>query len=119
MCLFSFITYLIEHHNVEASGIHLIGYSLGAHLFGFVGKGIPGINRITGKYLFYPIRYCNIQLYFILGLDPAERNFEDDSKQRLSKSDARFVDVVHTNTAEDGYGLRDSVGKMWNQLTIY
>ncbi|XP_065218175.1 phospholipase A1-like isoform X2 [Planococcus citri] len=89
--LVDFITNLIEHHRVKASRIHLIGFSLGAHLFGIVGKGIPGIHRITG-------------------LDPARKYFENNTEHRLSKNDARYVDVVHTNTIDHGFGLPDSVG---------
>jgi dienelactone hydrolase len=32
------------------SAIHLIGFSLGAHLAAYIAKGIPGIGRLTGKY---------------------------------------------------------------------
>jgi dienelactone hydrolase len=32
------------------SGIHLIGFSLGAQLAAYVAKAIPGIGRLTGKY---------------------------------------------------------------------
>jgi thioesterase domain-containing protein len=32
------------------SEIHLIGYSLGAHLAAYVAKAIPAIGRLTGKY---------------------------------------------------------------------
>ena len=31
------------------SAIHLIGFSLGAHLAAYVAKAIPGIGRLTGK----------------------------------------------------------------------
>jgi acetyl esterase/lipase len=33
------------------SNIHLIGFSLGAHFAAYVAKAIPGIGRITGKYI--------------------------------------------------------------------
>ena len=34
----------------DPSEIHLIGFSLGAHLAAYVAKAIPGIGRLTGKY---------------------------------------------------------------------
>ena len=61
--------------------IHVIGHSLGAHLSGHIGRnsGVK-IGRITG-------------------LDPA-RPYFDKPKMRLSKNDADFVDVIHTNSGE-------------------
>jgi len=32
------------------SAIHLIGFSLGAHVAAYVAKAVPGIGRLTGKY---------------------------------------------------------------------
>jgi dienelactone hydrolase len=33
------------------SEIHLIGFSLGGHLASYIAKAIPGIGRLTGKYI--------------------------------------------------------------------
>lgn len=58
-----------------------VGHSLGAHLMGFAGKCSQSFDRITG-------------------LDPAGPNFETElTPSRLTASDAKFVDVIHT----DGY----------------
>jgi hypothetical protein len=64
-----------------------IGHSLGAHLIGFAGKcSMRSFDRITG-------------------LDPAGPEFERDgataalNSARLDPTDAKFVDVIHT----DGY----------------
>ncbi|XP_076847508.1 lipoprotein lipase [Brachyhypopomus gauderio] len=61
--------------------LHVLGYSLGAHVAGIAGN-LSGnkVNRITG-------------------LDPAGPTFEHaDRPRRLSNDDAEFVDVLHTNT---------------------
>ena len=64
--------------------IHVIGHSLGAHLSGHIGRnsGVK-IGRITG-------------------LDPARPYFDKPKmrRKRLSKNDADFVDVIHTNSGE-------------------
>uniref|UniRef100_A0A4W4HP93 Lipoprotein lipase n=1 Tax=Electrophorus electricus TaxID=8005 RepID=A0A4W4HP93_ELEEL len=61
--------------------LHILGYSLGAHVAGIAGNLTNNkVNRITG-------------------LDPAGPTFEHaDRLKRLSDDDAEFVDVLHTNT---------------------
>ncbi|KAG5286566.1 hypothetical protein AALO_G00016300 [Alosa alosa] len=61
--------------------LHLLGYSLGAHVAGVAGNLMNHkVNRITG-------------------LDPAGPRFENaEDVRRLSPDDANFVDVLHTNT---------------------
>ncbi|XP_062844223.1 lipoprotein lipase [Trichomycterus rosablanca] len=61
--------------------LHVLGYSLGAHVAGIAGNLTNNkVNRITG-------------------LDPAGPTFEHaDRPKRLSPDDANFVDVLHTNT---------------------
>ncbi|CAL8320670.1 unnamed protein product [Arctogadus glacialis] len=65
----------------DLSKLHLLGFSLGAHVAGVAGNlAYSKVNRITG-------------------MDPAGPHFEyADELRRLSPDDASFVDVVHTNT---------------------
>lgn len=75
-----FLYYLDQLFRLDLSRFHLVGHSLGAHIAGFVGADNEGrIARITG-------------------LDPAGPIFvELNASMRLDPTDARFVDVLHTN----------------------
>merc|ERR1712080_192708 len=76
---------LLTQVGVDLSSIHLIGHSLGAHVVGFIGKevqsmGLGKVDRITG-------------------LDPAKPFFElATPRDRIDRSDAQFVDIIHTNS---------------------
>lgn len=61
--------------------IYIVGHSLGAHIAGFTGQDLGGkVGRITG-------------------LDPAGPQFDNlEPKFRLDKTDAKLVDVLHTNS---------------------
>ncbi|PVD19843.1 hypothetical protein C0Q70_20336 [Pomacea canaliculata] len=78
-----------------ASSFHIIGHSLGSHIAGYAGEKVHGMGRITG-------------------LDPAAPLFETYSERvRLDKSDAAFVDVIHTDAQplhEAGVGIRNTLG---------
>lgn len=75
-----FLYYLDHMFDIDLDKFHLVGHSLGAHIAGFVGSDNEGrIARITG-------------------LDPAGPIFvELNASMRLDQTDAKFVDVVHTN----------------------
>ncbi|XP_053743049.1 lipoprotein lipase [Synchiropus splendidus] len=76
-----FIIWLQKEQNLRWESIHLLGYSLGAHVAGIAGALTQNrISRITG-------------------LDPAGPGFENaEDQSTLSRDDAQFVDVLHTNT---------------------
>lgn len=38
------------HKGLDLSRVHVIGFSLGAHVSGFAGSELPGLRRITGLF---------------------------------------------------------------------
>ncbi|XP_058379362.1 lipase member I isoform X4 [Diceros bicornis minor] len=78
-------------HGASLDNFHFIGVSLGAHISGFVGKLFQG------------------QLGRITGLDPAGPKFSGKpSNGRLDYTDAKFVDVIHSDT--NGLGIKEPLG---------
>lgn len=66
-------------------GLTFVGHSLGAHICGFVGQDLwgPGARPRLGR---------------VIALDPAGPSFDRyDESERLDPSDARLVEVIHTN----------------------
>ncbi|XP_025025769.1 pancreatic triacylglycerol lipase-like isoform X2 [Python bivittatus] len=93
-----FINILKEKYGYSPSMVHFIGHSLGAHAAAELGRRIKGIRRITG-------------------LDPAQPYFQGTPPEiRLDKSDAEFVDVIHTDSAPIipylGFGMSQAVGHL-------
>lgn len=89
------IHFLRDSRGAEAGDFHLIGHSLGSHIAGLVGHGVPHLGRISA-------------------LDPAGPRFYDAPlEERLDPSDAQFVDAIHTDAGSgliDGLGMRMQVG---------
>lgn len=91
-----FVTWIQKALQLPWERIHLLGYSLGAHVAGIAGDLTDHkISRITG-------------------LDPAGPTFEHaDDQNTLSRGDAQFVDVLHTNTRgspDRSIGIQRAVG---------
>ncbi|XP_016845667.1 pancreatic lipase-related protein 2 isoform X2 [Nasonia vitripennis] len=80
--------------------IHFIGYSLGAHVVGQAAERL----RVEE----------NLLIDRITALDPSEPCFEDaNNPLRLSKNNAKFVDVIHTDGARytnEAFGLLEPIG---------
>ncbi|KAJ8041016.1 Pancreatic triacylglycerol lipase [Holothuria leucospilota] len=95
-----FIGFLYDYTGVDPSQIHLIGHSLGSHVAGYAGQDFPGIGRIT-----------DLLRFLHLALDAAGPSFEGTEEGcRLDKSDAMFVDAVHTDSAANGAGISQTIG---------
>lgn len=70
---------------LHPDNVTLIGFSLGAHVVGFAGRHFH--------------RNTSMLLGRITGLDPAGMLFEGTNVS-LSRHDAKFVDVIHTNMGD-------------------
>ncbi|PSN46485.1 Pancreatic lipase-related protein 2 [Blattella germanica] len=84
-----FLQYL-HSRGLHIHNFHIIGFSLGAEVAGF-----------TGQYLSIS---TGMKLARITGLDPAYPLFNYANKGlRLSREDAHFVDVIHTDSGIFGH----------------
>ncbi|KAJ8038969.1 Lipase member I [Holothuria leucospilota] len=75
--------------------IHFCGHSLGSHTSGYAGEALKAKGKTLPR---------------ITGLDPAGPGFnnENDARCRLDKTDATFVDNIHTD--DDMYGTSTEMG---------
>ena len=96
----------------------MIGFSLGAHVAGFAGNQLKNLSRITGNKTNQKLREIInlpfLRFTFFLGLDPAGPLFEGyDPTVRLDKSDADYVDIIHSNGESlivGGFGAWEPLG---------
>lgn len=93
-----FLEKIVKDAKIRPDNITLIGFSMGAQVMGFAGRHFKN--------------YTNTTLGRISGLDPAGWLYEN-SNATLTKSDATYVDVIHTNAGsitQFRIGLNESVG---------
>lgn len=87
---------------VKWNHLYFIGHSLGAQISGQTSHVLKSRNS------FWTIER-------ITGMDPAKPCFvsEADPVFKLSKDDAEFVDIIHTQvgtTKTNGFGMGESIG---------
>ncbi|CAH1155851.1 unnamed protein product [Phaedon cochleariae] len=87
---------------LDARNIHLIGFSLGAHVCGTASESLKEKGYLLGR---------------ITGLDAASplfrNNYLREKYKKLDRSDATFVDAIHTDSSPfvtDGFGIWDPIG---------
>lgn len=83
LCVAQLVKYIARHpRGIPPDRMHLIGYSVGAHLAGLVSNHLKPEDGKLGR---------------ITGLDPTIFFYSTTNSSRdLDKSDAHFVDVLHT-----------------------
>jgi len=80
-----FLRRMFNKTDLRPSNVHLIGFSLGAHLMGHIGRDV--------------FTHTGVKVKRITALDPAGPLFEDSVKDfRLDPSDGMFVDAIHTDS---------------------
>ncbi|CAH0407810.1 unnamed protein product [Chilo suppressalis] len=104
--LIGVMTAHLIHNIYEVLGLsnvdnfHFIGHSLGAHLAGYCGHALQ--------------KKFNLKLGRITGLDPAAPYFSKTvTMVRLDRSDAKYVDIIHTNAMPlymSGLGISEPIG---------
>ncbi|XP_032675759.1 pancreatic triacylglycerol lipase-like [Odontomachus brunneus] len=87
---------------ISPVNIHVIGFSLGAHVAGCASEVLKNKNLLLGR---------------ITGLDPASPFFRHhlfrEKSRKLDATDASLVDVIHTDGSQvftDGFGLLKPIG---------
>ncbi|XP_034185022.1 pancreatic triacylglycerol lipase isoform X1 [Osmia lignaria lignaria] len=90
------------HLGTLPKNIHIIGFSLGAHVAGCASEILKKRNILLGR---------------ITGLDPASPFFRNhlfrEKSRKLDATDAQLVDIIHTDGSEDfadGFGLLKPLG---------
>ncbi|XP_023240645.1 pancreatic lipase-related protein 2-like [Centruroides sculpturatus] len=93
----AFVQYMKKAYRYSPEMIHLIGFSMGCQIAGYVGERIANIGRITG-------------------LDPCRLDFDHSHPVvRLDPTDALFVDVIHTDSSVTSWtkrGITHDVGHL-------
>ncbi|KAJ6636194.1 Pancreatic triacylglycerol lipase [Pseudolycoriella hygida] len=78
---------------LDISRFHVIGFSLGAHVSSHIAR---------------TLRHASYTIPRITGLDPALPLFYQKNTKQLTKKDAKFVDIIHTDGGV--FGVKVSAG---------
>lgn len=89
----TFITFLVKDLGLRGEDLHIVGHSLGAHIAGLSALHVEAEDFTIGR---------------ITGLDPAGPLFGGGPEDRLDKTHAAFVDVIHT--CDNVFGYHDPIG---------
>ena len=80
-----FVGRLITDRQLDPDRVLVIGYSLGAQAAGHLGRTVANVTES--------------KVAKITGLEPAKPWFDQqDPSVRIGKDDAKFVEIVHTNS---------------------
>ncbi|XP_018332492.1 hepatic triacylglycerol lipase [Agrilus planipennis] len=85
--LAKFLEFYDKTGEIPIRNVHLIGFSLGSHIAGCAAKRLKKGLRISR----------------ITGLDPAFPLYSSKSTNRLKRTDADYVDVIHTDAGILGF----------------
>ncbi|XP_053611599.1 phospholipase A1-like [Plodia interpunctella] len=94
------IKFLNQETGASFDNMHLIGHSLGAHVVGNAGREVE---NITGA-----------KVARVTGLDPAGPLWSDNPN-KIAKTDAKYVEAIHTNGGPFGLGTL----KEWGAANFY
>ncbi|XP_062585787.1 pancreatic triacylglycerol lipase-like, partial [Saccostrea cucullata] len=87
----AYVYQVLKQNRIPLEKVHIIGQGLGAHAASQVGRLSSGqIGRITG-------------------LDPSSPLFVI-SEFGINKESAQFVDIIHTDARQNGYGMKKACG---------
>nr|CAH7722073.1 unnamed protein product [Callosobruchus chinensis] len=90
---------LKEKFNYTLDGVHIVGHGVGAHIAGYVGATYNDIRKITG-------------------LDPSGPRFDGmPDVVKLNPTNARYVEIIHTDAYNENNTFDDVVTIERNQLS--
>lgn len=101
----NFVNNLIADRRLDLSNVHVIGHSLGAQASGAMGREIQSL--------------LSDSLPRISGLDPAKPWFDANPQYKLSRDDAKYVDVIHTNSGDLADGCLSFMEPLGESLHSY
>lgn len=101
--------------------IHVVGHSLGGQLAGYIGRSVMSqtggskkLKRLTSTFTKECTRFIYM-LFRLTALDPAGPDFFAIriKTEHITKNDAEFVDVVHTDAGFYGYPKSTGTADFW------